>query len=200
MTARTFCRLAAPRQWCFGARRAGRCHRKTVRRAGHRHRRGPHRCRRPCALGQAAHFDLEKSFEPGKIRDALNHLSAPRARWWCWRPGVGGQLNSMPASRPPRRHYLYRILNRRSPPALAGSAKSGISARRWTPQAMHKGGAGIGRAITISPPSAPPNAKPPHQSRHWIGWMSVRDGDEIHIRASAQVFSCITRFAPSPAH
>src|SRR5579872_5222118 len=29
------------------------------------------------ALGQVAHFDLEKSFEPGKVRDALNHYLRP---------------------------------------------------------------------------------------------------------------------------
>ena len=29
------------------------------------------------ALGQVAHFDLEKEFEPGKMRDALNHFLRP---------------------------------------------------------------------------------------------------------------------------
>jgi tRNA pseudouridine38-40 synthase len=29
------------------------------------------------ALGQVAHFDLEKHYEPGKIRDALNHYLRP---------------------------------------------------------------------------------------------------------------------------
>src|SRR6202012_948804 len=29
------------------------------------------------ALGQAAHFDLVKAFEPGKVRDALNHYLRP---------------------------------------------------------------------------------------------------------------------------
>src|SRR6185312_9111862 len=29
------------------------------------------------ALGQAAHFDLEKDFEPSTVRDALNHFLRP---------------------------------------------------------------------------------------------------------------------------
>ena len=29
------------------------------------------------AFGQVAHFDLEKGFAPGKVRDALNHYLRP---------------------------------------------------------------------------------------------------------------------------
>src|SRR5437016_14284493 len=68
------------------------------------------------ALGQVAHFDLEKTFVPAKLRDALNfHL----------RPNPVCVLDAQTA--PPEfharfsataRHYLYRILNRRAPPVL----------------------------------------------------------------------------------
>lgn len=68
------------------------------------------------ALGQVAHFDLARSWEPFKIREALNHHLRP------WPIAV---LDC--ALAPPEfdarfsataRHYRYRILNRRAPPAL----------------------------------------------------------------------------------
>ena len=69
------------------------------------------------ALGQVAHFDLEKEFAPDKVRDALNHYLRPAPVVGAG-GGGGGRRISMPVFPPPARHYLYRILNRRSPPAL----------------------------------------------------------------------------------
>jgi tRNA pseudouridine38-40 synthase len=68
------------------------------------------------ALGQVAHFDLMKTWEPGRIRDAMNfHL----------RPNPIGVLSSTQVDdtfdarfSAVKRHYEYRILTRRSPPIL----------------------------------------------------------------------------------
>lgn len=68
------------------------------------------------ALGQVAHFDLTKTWEPGRIRDAMNfHL----------RPNPIGILSSVQVDdtfdarfSAVKRHYEYRILTRRSPPIL----------------------------------------------------------------------------------
>ena len=68
------------------------------------------------ALGQVAHFDLKKSWDPLRIREAMNfHL----------RPDPIAVLNcgEVPAEFDARfsataRHYLYKILNRRAPTAL----------------------------------------------------------------------------------
>lgn len=68
------------------------------------------------ARGQVAHFDLEKEWPADKIRDGLNFYLKPQ-------PVVVLDAAQVPADFDARfsataRHYLYRILARRSPPAL----------------------------------------------------------------------------------
>jgi tRNA pseudouridine38-40 synthase len=68
------------------------------------------------ALGQVAHFDLARSWEGGRVRDAMNfHL----------RPAPIGILNCTLVDdafdarfSAIKRHYEYRILSRRTPPIL----------------------------------------------------------------------------------
>lgn len=68
------------------------------------------------ATGQVAHFDLVKSMHPDTVRDALNfHLRPdPVAVLSCAEadPDFDARLSAI------RRHYVYRILNRRPPPVL----------------------------------------------------------------------------------
>ena len=68
------------------------------------------------ALAQVAHVDLVKDWDPFKLRNALNGNV---------RPHPVSVLEAEPAAddfharfSATRRYYLYRILNRRSPPAL----------------------------------------------------------------------------------
>ena len=68
------------------------------------------------ALGQVAHFDLEKQFEPDKVRDALNHYLRPDPVVVLESDAVDGEFHARFSAT--ARHYLFRILNRRSPPAL----------------------------------------------------------------------------------
>jgi tRNA pseudouridine38-40 synthase len=68
------------------------------------------------ALGQVAHFDLVKDWEPGKVRDAVNAQLRPD-------PISVLACEIVPESFDARfsataRHYLYRIIDRRSPLAL----------------------------------------------------------------------------------
>lgn len=68
------------------------------------------------AFGQVAHFDLEKEFAPDKIRDALNHFLRPApasvVEAAVAAPDFHARFSAV------ARHYLYRILCRRAPPAL----------------------------------------------------------------------------------
>ncbi|HEY4265466.1 MAG TPA: tRNA pseudouridine synthase A, partial [Micropepsaceae bacterium] len=68
------------------------------------------------ARGQVAHFDLVKEFAPATIRDALNaHLRpAPIAIVDAALPATDFHARFSAIGR----HYEYRILTRRAPPAL----------------------------------------------------------------------------------
>lgn len=68
------------------------------------------------ARGQVAHFDLEKEFAPDKVRDALNHFLRPQPVVVLDAALADPDFHARFSAT--RRSYLYRILNRRSPPAL----------------------------------------------------------------------------------
>jgi tRNA pseudouridine38-40 synthase len=68
------------------------------------------------ALGQVVHVDLAKTWPPGVVRDALNaHLVPQPVSILDAEIAVEGWHARFSAR---ERRYLYRILNRRSPPAL----------------------------------------------------------------------------------
>jgi len=68
------------------------------------------------ALAQVAHIDLAREADPEVIRNAINHHLRPHAisivEVEPAPPGFDARLSAR------SRHYLYRILNRRAPPAL----------------------------------------------------------------------------------
>ena len=68
------------------------------------------------ALAQVAHFDLSKTWDPGRIRDALNyHLKPfPVAVLICQAVTHGFDARFSATSR----QYVYRILTRRPPPVF----------------------------------------------------------------------------------
>jgi tRNA pseudouridine38-40 synthase len=68
------------------------------------------------ALGQVAHFDLVKTFEAGKVRDALNHYLKPDPIAVLDAAIVDEEFHARFSAK--GRHYLFRILNRRAPSAL----------------------------------------------------------------------------------
>ncbi len=68
------------------------------------------------ALAQVAHLDLRREAEPGEIRGALNHHVRPHAVSVLTVEAAPASFNARTSAR--GRHYRYRILNRRAPPAL----------------------------------------------------------------------------------
>jgi tRNA pseudouridine38-40 synthase len=68
------------------------------------------------ALAQVAHVDLAREGDPETIRSAINHHLRPhRITLLAAEPAPPGFDARLSAR---NRHYLYRILNRRAPPAL----------------------------------------------------------------------------------
>jgi tRNA pseudouridine38-40 synthase len=68
------------------------------------------------ALAQVAHVDLSKDWDPFKLRNALNGNVRPHPVSVLEAEPVANDFHARFSAT--RRHYLYRILNRRSPPAL----------------------------------------------------------------------------------
>src|SRR5690606_35093943 len=88
------------------------------------------------ATGQVAHFDLEKNWPAETVRDALNaHLTMAGEKVSILNAGrVTDDFDSRFSAR--RRHYLYRIINRRPPLALE-SGRAWHVAKRLDHEAMH---------------------------------------------------------------
>jgi len=68
------------------------------------------------ALAQIAHVDLARDHVPDVIRSAVNHHLRPHAISVLAVEPVSRQFDARRSAT--GRHYLYRILNRRAPPAL----------------------------------------------------------------------------------
>ena len=68
------------------------------------------------ALAQVAHLDLPRETDSDEIRGALNHHVRPHAVSVLAVEPVSASFSARASAR--GRHYRYRILNRRAPPAL----------------------------------------------------------------------------------
>ncbi|MGC9955171.1 MAG: tRNA pseudouridine(38-40) synthase TruA [Rhizomicrobium sp.] len=136
------------------------------------------------AFGQVAHFDLMKEFTPDKIRDALNHF--------LW-PAPVAVLDSALAApdfharfSATARHYLYRIVCRRAPPAL-DKGRVWHVVRELDAEAMHFAAQSlIGQHDFTTFRSSECQAKSPVKTLDKLA--ARRAADEIEIAASARSF------------
>jgi tRNA pseudouridine38-40 synthase len=136
------------------------------------------------AYGQVAHADIEKPFAPDKLRDALNAHLRPH-------PVAVLLAEAMPDDFHARfsatgRHYLYRIVNRRSPLTLdAGHAwqvQADLDAGAMHRAAQHL----VGHHDFTTFRAAECQAKSPVKT---LDVFSVsRLGEEIQVTASARSF------------
>lgn len=67
-------------------------------------------------LGQVAHFDLAKAWDPFRIREALNYHLRPHPVAIITAEAVGEDFEARFSAK--ARHYEYRILNRRAPAVI----------------------------------------------------------------------------------
>jgi tRNA pseudouridine38-40 synthase len=136
------------------------------------------------ALGQVAHFDLVKEFKPGKVRDALNYHLRPNPVVVVDADVADSEFHARFSAR--SRHYLFRILNRRSPPALDAGKVWHVSPR-LDADAMHAAAQVlVGQHDFTTFRAAECQAQSPVKT---LDRLDVsRRADEIHIEASARSF------------
>jgi tRNA pseudouridine38-40 synthase len=136
------------------------------------------------ALGQVAHFDLAKEFEGGKVRDALNHYLRPDPVTVIDAAVVDEEFHARFSAK--ARHYLFRILNRRSPPALDAGRVWHISPK-LDAEAMDAAAQFlVGQHDFTTFRAAECQAQSPVKT---LDKLTVsRRADEIHIEASARSF------------
>lgn len=136
------------------------------------------------ARGQVAHVDIEKEWPTQKLRDGLNYYLKPL-------PIVILGCGEVPAAFDARfsavaRHYLYRILARRAPPALERHRVWWIP-RPIDAEAMHEAASVlVGRHDFTTFRAAQCQAKSPLRTLDRLD--VTREGDEIRIAASARSF------------
>lgn len=138
------------------------------------------------ATAQVAHLDLDKEWRPDTVRDALNaHLQQAGERVTILTATkVANDFDARFSAR--GRHYLYRISNRRSPPAL-DKGKVWWVPKRLDAEAMDSAAKVLlGRHDFTTFRSAQCQANSPLRTLDRLD--VTRLGDDIEIRASARSF------------
>ncbi len=136
------------------------------------------------ALGQVAHVDLKRDWDPFRLGEGLNALLHPQPIAVLNSERADAGFDARRSAR--ARHYLYRIVNRRAPLALergrAWRVKPRLDAR-----AMHDAAqALVGRHDFSTFRDAQCQAKSPVRTLDRLD--VTREGDEIRIEASALSF------------
>ncbi|HEY1638216.1 MAG TPA: tRNA pseudouridine(38-40) synthase TruA [Rhizomicrobium sp.] len=136
------------------------------------------------AYGQVAHFDLQKEFAPDKVRDALNYHVKPAPISVIDASVAVPDFHARFSAT--ARHYLYRIVCRRAPPALQRERVWHVM-RELDAAGMHTAAQFlIGQHDFTTFRSSECQARSPLKT---LDTLEVRRaGEEIHIEASARSF------------
>jgi tRNA pseudouridine38-40 synthase len=136
------------------------------------------------ALGQVAHVDLAKDWPPDTVRDALNAHLRPRPVAVLLAERVDDSFDARFSAI--RRHYRYRIVNRRADLAL-DALRAWRIPRPLDAAAMHDAAQGlVGRHDFTTFRSTECQAKSPVKT---LDRLDVnRDGDEVDVIAVARSF------------
>jgi tRNA pseudouridine38-40 synthase len=136
------------------------------------------------ALGQVAHIDLEKDWRTDKIRDAVNAHLRPHPVAVLSAEKVEDTFDARFSAR--KRHYLYRIVNRRPDLALDRERAWRVP-RRLDAAAMHAAAQRlVGKHDFTTFRSTECQAKSPVKTLDTLD--VTREGEEVHIRTSARSF------------
>ena len=136
------------------------------------------------ALGQVAHVDLVKDWDVDTVRDAVNFHLRPRPIAVLAAEQVAENFDARFSAT--KRHYLYRIVNRRADLALDQNRAWRVP-RPLHGDAMHAAAQKlVGRHDFTTFRAAECQAKSPVKT---LDQLDVeRDGDEVRITAAARSF------------
>jgi len=136
------------------------------------------------ALGQVAHVDLAKDWDGDTVRDAVNFHLRPRPIAVLTAEQVAENFDARFSAT--KRHYLYRIVNRRADLALDQNRAWRVP-RPLDADAMHAAAQKlVGRHDFTTFRAAECQAKSPVKT---LDQLDVkRDGDEVCISAAARSF------------
>jgi len=136
------------------------------------------------ALGQVAHIDLAKEWDVGNVRDAINFHLRPQPVAVLAAEQVAADFDARFSA--VKRHYLYRIVNRRADLTLELNRAWRVP-RRLDDAAMHVAAQRlIGKHDFTTFRSTECQAKSPLKT---LDCLDVsRDGDSVSITASARSF------------
>ncbi len=136
------------------------------------------------ALGQVAHIDLGRDWVPDKVRDAINAHLRPAPVSILSAEAVADDFDARFSA--VKRHYLYRILDRRPPPVLDAGRVWHVPMRLDT-DAMHAAAqALVGLHDFTTFRASECQARSPVKT---LDRLDVsREGAEIAVRASARSF------------
>jgi tRNA pseudouridine38-40 synthase len=136
------------------------------------------------ALGQVAHIDLTKDWNVDNVRDALNFHLRPHPIAVLAAARVSEDFDARFSAT--KRHYRYRIVNRRADLALEVNRAWRIG-RPLDAEAMHAAAqALIGRHDFTTFRAAECQAKSPVKTLDRLEVM--RKGEELHVTAAARSF------------
>ena len=136
------------------------------------------------ALGQVAHVDLARVSRPDTIRDAINAHLKPDPIAVVAVEAVGAEFDARFSAL--KRHYLYRIVNRRAPLALERERAWRVK-RRLDIAAMREGATRLlGRHDFSTFRDSQCQASSP--IRTLSGFDIASDGERIEMRISARSF------------
>jgi tRNA pseudouridine38-40 synthase len=136
------------------------------------------------ALGQVAHIDLAGTWKPDTVRDALNAHLRPNPVAILVAEEVAPDFDARFSA--VKRHYLYRISERRAPPILDRGRVWWV-AQKLDVDAMHAAAQSLtGKHDFTTFRSSDCQAKSPVKTLDKLDVM--RAGDEITVRATARSF------------
>jgi tRNA pseudouridine38-40 synthase len=136
------------------------------------------------AFGQVAHVDLAKDWDVDTVRDAINFHLRPRPIAVLAAEQVAENFDARFSAI--KRHYLYRIVNRRADLALAQNRAWRVP-RPLDSNAMHAAAQKlVGRHDFTTFRAAECQAKSPVKTLDRLH--VTRDGDEVHVTAAARSF------------